>query len=1467
MKLFRAHAKRLVLANWKGIIFHSFDLDRHVTGLEGQNGSGKTTVMAAYVTAILPNQRLLSFTNNNSGALAARGDGGLWGRLGGEGISYALIEWITPRGQSLWAGVAMTRGAMPSIDIKTITIHDLPADASPYDILLLREMTGAVVPSLPQLREHIAMHGGRLAVHKSLADYMKLLFEQGITPMPMTTHEEQERFYRVLSTSMEGSALATLIKTGLRDYLLSPDASLERRVSLMRESLEQCRQTKRELERAQAAHAEISGLFDAAWKMSSYAYFGARGRYEQETRLWKDQVLATRNLTRQYIADQAKVAQLLQRTAELKRELSAAQVAAENRKLELQNVEKAQLLRIQLERAQKEHATMQQCAEEACGRCGRAEEAEQQAVRALQHAQDEHVRIAGELADTQKAVEGLIRRVTELHVARTLLADAQEAMKPSGLDSKNAAAMKLQVGRQYEDKTHRQTEAQAELDALSHHIQRFDDLLEKLQCLARLENCEEPNAASAYGQALALETKLREQGAQAERISGLQSELAHARAAARQQAEARSLARDLGIDSSKALSESLAAADARLEQLEGEQAGAETEMSEAQDALVDAKGRLPALEDLARRYDDAHNCREGLAALSPEWAASTELASLLAAVEVGRRDLSGTEERRRTAESSLRETSDHITSLEHYSGLLDPRLGTVAAHVDGHLLASRFDDLHADDAAQTEARLGMWTQAIVVVAPEHAARQAAELYDRPDNLLFVSEQALVATGEVAGLEDSVVVAETVHGEYAARLTRKPQHPVLGRHAREKEIARLRTVRDHLESELGELREQSRILRESLLLAERLLSLGPVAWLPDPRPALLAEQVNARSLTQVILGCQARMFCIGETTAAVRRHRQRMAGLESWRSLLNPPDHAERVEHLEVQLETARGAQAWLGLHAGVVRQILDGLPILANVVEAGRREQLEQVLDGYRRERDRLAYQREALTKLLSVIEHLDRDEEERTYYEKNSVITALQEKLEPARDQMKVAEAMLQTRRGEFDAARTAHSQASAALIHASEKCKALDGELVRSGVLGTDEEVGLARQAYSVASASSSRLGAEYEETNNSFIEQRTCLKSLDEKLREQTQAAAHQLSAVRNERRAQRELDQVVGQLGLRRKIDSDLNRQHHFPTGSQINAFQSSQSQQVLLLDRLRPWPAVLLDLKRIDGFDEPSGERRAVQTLRAWDRIRRHIEQRIPRNIANADDPQIALAQMSEKMSELQHTLAAQEEDMRSRSSGLADGVAARQRSARSLVIRLNRELEQVHFGSIRGLQITLSYPDDMAKMLACLRRDSSLSLFDSGLPLEETLAQLYQRETSGTIRGALLFDYRNYLQLRLEVKRINGKWEATSEVSTGEAIGAGAAVLVMILRTWNEEANRISGAAGYAMQQILLDEASRLDAQALDTLTEFCQRMDVQAMVAAPGLDKPRCSTVFQLSRALRGQDEFVTIRGTRISA
>lgn len=248
----RAHALRLIITNWKGILFHCFEIDRHLTGLQGPNGAGKTTVMAAYLTAIIPNLRFLSFKNVTSDEAGKAGDATLWGRLG-EGPCYTLLEWQTPKGTRLWAGVLLTRGNMPHIDLKLFTLEGLPEMVDPYDAFLVRDSSLIRIPTYQQLKDHLALLGGKVTTHSTLQNYMRALYEAGITPMPMMNYEEQERFYRILASSMSGSSLATLTRSGLRNYLFTEDQSLERRVTNLRECLGQCRHTRHELDQASSA--------------------------------------------------------------------------------------------------------------------------------------------------------------------------------------------------------------------------------------------------------------------------------------------------------------------------------------------------------------------------------------------------------------------------------------------------------------------------------------------------------------------------------------------------------------------------------------------------------------------------------------------------------------------------------------------------------------------------------------------------------------------------------------------------------------------------------------------------------------------------------------------------------------------------------------------------------------------------------------------------------------------------------------------------------------------------------------------------------------------------------------------------------------------------------------------------------------------------------------------------------------
>jgi hypothetical protein len=105
---------------------------------------------------------------------------------------------------------------------------------------------------------------------------------------------------------------------------------------------------------------------------------------------------------------------------------------------------------------------------------------------------------------------------------------------------------------------------------------------------------------------------------------------------ARQQAETRQQATELGITSSVALYEQLALENATLQQLESEESCLAIEISEKQDALVEAKGRLPELEELVRRHTEASSCRGLLAEVCPTWAALSDADSLVQAAGAGR---------------------------------------------------------------------------------------------------------------------------------------------------------------------------------------------------------------------------------------------------------------------------------------------------------------------------------------------------------------------------------------------------------------------------------------------------------------------------------------------------------------------------------------------------------------------------------------------------------------------------------------------------------------------------------------------------------------------------------------------------------------------------------------------------------------------------------------------------------------
>ena len=107
----RGKFKSLTMVNWNGFFARTFDLDQLVTTLSGGNGAGKSTTMAAFIAALIPDQSLLHFRNTTeAGSSSASRDKGLYGKLQ-RGHCYSLLEVMNSREQRIWVGVHLEQVA------------------------------------------------------------------------------------------------------------------------------------------------------------------------------------------------------------------------------------------------------------------------------------------------------------------------------------------------------------------------------------------------------------------------------------------------------------------------------------------------------------------------------------------------------------------------------------------------------------------------------------------------------------------------------------------------------------------------------------------------------------------------------------------------------------------------------------------------------------------------------------------------------------------------------------------------------------------------------------------------------------------------------------------------------------------------------------------------------------------------------------------------------------------------------------------------------------------------------------------------------------------------------------------------------------------------------------------------------------------------------------------------------------
>ena len=236
----------LTLINWNGFFARTFELDQLVTTLSGGNGAGKSTTMAAFVTALIPDLTLLHFRNTTeAGATSGSRDKGLHGKLK-PGVCYSMLDVINSRNQRIICGVRLQQvaGRDKKVDIKPFLIQGLPVNISPTELVTERlNEKQARILSLPELKDKIeSMEGVIFKQFNSITDYHSVMFDFGVLPKRLRSSSDRSKYYRLIEASLYGG-ISSAITRSLRDYLLPENSGVRKAFQDMEAALRENRMT------------------------------------------------------------------------------------------------------------------------------------------------------------------------------------------------------------------------------------------------------------------------------------------------------------------------------------------------------------------------------------------------------------------------------------------------------------------------------------------------------------------------------------------------------------------------------------------------------------------------------------------------------------------------------------------------------------------------------------------------------------------------------------------------------------------------------------------------------------------------------------------------------------------------------------------------------------------------------------------------------------------------------------------------------------------------------------------------------------------------------------------------------------------------------------------------------------------------------------------------------------------------
>ncbi|NRF14174.1 chromosome partition protein MukB [Vibrio coralliilyticus] len=1464
----RGKYQSLTMVNWNGFFARTFDIDGLVTTLSGGNGAGKSTTMAAFITALIPDQTLLHFRNTTeAGSSQSSRDKGLYGKLQ-PGACYAALDVVNSRNQRLLFAVKLQQvaGRDKKVDIKPFVIQGLPSSVKPTDILIESvSATQARVRQINEIKESVAQHEGvQLKTFNSIVEYHAQMFEFGVIPKKLRNSSDRSKFYRLIEASLYGG-ISSAITRSLRDYLLPQNGGVKKAFQDMESALRENRMTLEAIKTTQADRDLFKHLITESTNYVAADYM----RHANDRRNKLEQTLSLRSElfgSRETLVEQNSLLNRVQEELELLVESESAleqdyQAASDH----LQLVQNALRQQEKIERYQEDLEELSERLEEQMMVVEEAQERVLMMEEQATVAEEEVDSLKTQLADYQQALDVQQTRSLQYQQAVQALEKAKTLLEDDDLTAERAHSLVSELKNQESESTAALLSVKHKLDMSSAAVEQFETALTLVRKISG-DSVERKNAAEVAKQSI-------RQARDAEQIAQNEQQWrAQHRDLERnlnQQRQARELVDAYQKQHHAELVDELTFEQERerhamqVESLEMAQEEVREQRSEQRRLEQDSASEIKKLEAIAPTWIAAHDALETLKEQSgADLYDSQAVMSHMQVVLEQEKQQSLAKEKLAERRTYL---ENEIERLASPGGSNDPRLKGLADTLGGVLLSEIYDDITIGDAPYFSAMYGPSRHAIVVSDLTGIEEKLVELDDCPEDLYIIE-------GDIDAFDDSSFDAEELEGAVCVRMndrqmrySRFPEIPLFGRAAREQRLELLRNEREEVVEQHAKAAFDSQKLQRLYQAFNNFVAKHiQVAFEADPEQSLTVAREKRNQVSRVLADLDAKEQQQRSQLLTSKQALSSLDKLAPMMALIEDDSLTLRFEELEEKIVQLSEAKAFLSSHAKTVAE----LEKIASALEADPEQ-----FDALEAEYKAADIQLQELKKQIFALSDLMERRHYFAYSDSVDLLNKSSELSEQLKAKLVEAERHRTRSRDELKQSQGQMNQYNQVLasLKSSHQAKQetvqeFKQELQEFGVTadeGAQERAMRRRDELQERLHTSRSRKSEYERTITSTeLEMKGLAKRLKKVQKEYIELRTFVVAA-------------KAGWCSvLRLARENDVERRLHKRELAYMSA-DELRSMSDKSLGALRLAVADNDDLR--DALRLSEDNARPERKVLFYIAVYQHLRERIRQDIIHTDDPVEAIEEMEVELARLTEELTQRENRLAISSESVASIIKKTIQREQNRIRMLNQGLSNIAFGQVKGVRLNVKIRESHEILLHGLasQQEQHKDLFEtSRYTFSEAMAKLFQRvnphidmgQRSPQVLGEELLDYRNYLELSVEVCRGSDGWlqAESGALSTGEAIGTGQSILLMVVQSWEEESRRLRSKDIVPCRLLFLDEAARLDAKSISTLFELCDRLDMQLLIAAPENISPEKGTTYKLVRKVFKDHEHVHVVGLR---